>query len=141
MASSLILSKHVRYSYDNLQLSWFGAQKFCRKMGLVLGSLENREKVEQFQIMLRSLSIKNYLLNKLAIIFNGIKNFSILLETKKNSDYTAPNLRVWTSGSNMQKNSEQSLFWYDTYEPLSKDISADVMSSGVTGFKCLQAHM
>jgi hypothetical protein len=44
----------------HLQLSWFGAQKFCRKMGLVLGSLENREKVEQFQIMLRSLSIKNH---------------------------------------------------------------------------------
>jgi hypothetical protein len=60
---------------------------------------------------------------------------------KKNSDYIAPNLRVWTSGSNMQKNSEQSLFWYDTYEPLSKDISADVMSNGLTGFKCLLAHM
>jgi hypothetical protein len=41
-----------------LQLSWFGAQKFCRRLGLVLGSLDTRQKIEQFQNLLRSTSDK-----------------------------------------------------------------------------------
>jgi hypothetical protein len=37
----------------------------------------------------------------------------------------------------MQKNSEQTMFWYDTYEPL----SADVMSSDLAGIKCAMIHL
>lgn len=64
-----------------------------------------------------------------------------ILEPKKTMDYSAQNLSIWTSGSNLQKNSGHALFWYDTYEYLSKEITADLPLNGLSGIKCVLAFM
>lgn len=104
-------------------------------MGLVLGSLENKDKIERFLYLLRSTSITPSA--KTTKIY--IKHHYI--EKKDSINYSAANTRVWTSGSNLQQNSASAFFWYDSNEPLSKEILADLKSNGRIGSNCILAHM
>jgi hypothetical protein len=54
-------------------------------------------------------------------------------------DVSSP-IGVWSSGSNLQKNSSHSFFWYDTFEPLSVEITSS-LKSGIKSGKSVVAYM
>jgi hypothetical protein len=93
--------------------------------------MESREKIDQLLNLLRSPSTDT--------INRGEKYWKISTGIKQFVDVSSP-IGVWSSGSNLQKNSSHSYFWYDTFEPLSVEITLS-LKSGLKSAKSVVAYM